>query len=241
MIVLFTDFGLPYTAQMHAALRRAEWQGDIVSLFEDAPSFDARASAYLLAAYVNDFPFNATFVCVVDPGVGGDRVPVSIKAGSQWFVGPDNGLFEIILRQRKDCTPWRITWRPEALSASFHGRDLFSPVAAMLANNIDPATLAEPFKPTRLEAWPDDLAEVIYIDGFGNAMTGIRAGNLAGSTEIEVGGKRLSSAQTFSKNAIGQAFWYENANGLVEISVNQGRADHEFGLKVGNSLIIHTK
>jgi S-adenosylmethionine hydrolase len=215
-------------------------RGDIISLFDDAPSFVAKASAYILSACVQDFPPNATFVCVVDPGVSGDRAPIAVKAGSQWFVGPDNGLFEFLLR-RKECVPWKITWQPEALSPSFHGRDLFPPVAAMLADGTDPATLAEPFKPLRRDAWPDDIAEVTYIDEFGNAMTGIRVDNLSSNTEIEVNGKKLLRSQTFSENAIGDAFWYENANGLAEILVNQGRADHEFGLKVGNTLIIHTK
>ncbi len=241
MLVLFTDFGLPYTAQMHTALRQSGWKGDIISLLQDAPSFNSKASAYLLASYVPKFPSNTIFICVVDPGVGGSRAPIAIKADKNWFIGPDNGLFEIILRQCKECIPWRITWQPESLSASFHGRDLFAPVAGMLAGGTHPKTLAEPFKPSRREAWPDDLAEVIYIDGFGNAMTGIRINNLSNNTEIEVNGKRLLRSQKFSDNAIGQAFWYENANGMVEISVNQGHADHELGLKVGNSLELYTK
>jgi S-adenosylmethionine hydrolase len=111
----------------------------------------------------------------------------------------------------------------------------------MLGGGTRPEILAEPFKLSRRKAWPDDLAEVIYIDGFGNAITGIRVNNLSGRAEIEVNGNRLFRSQMFSENAIGQAFWYENANGLVEVSVNQGRADQEFGLKVGDSLEIYTK
>ena len=240
MIVLFTDFGLPYTGQMRSALRQAGWRGDIISLFDDAPSFDPKASAYLLATYADDFPDNAVFVCVIDPGVGSDRAPVALKAGAQWFVGPDNGLVEVLIR-RRDATAWRLTWQPDRLSNSFHGRDLFAPVAAKLALGVDPATLAEPHAPLRMEAWPDDLAEIIYIDGLGNAMTGLRADSLSKDAEIKVAGQQLSLAETFSNREPGQAFWYKNANGLVEISVNLGRADQELGLKPGNSLKILNK
>ena len=240
MIVLFTDFGLPYTGQMRSALRTAGWQGDVISLFDDAPSFDPKASAYLLAAYTNDFPENAIFVCVVDPGVGSDRAPVAVKAGTQWFIGPDNGLFEVLLR-RRETVAWRITWQPDHLSATFHGRDLFSPVAAKLALGIDPTTLAEPYSPLRMEAWPDDLAEIIYIDEFGNAMTGLRAEGFSDDAEFEIAGRRLGRAKTFSNREPGQAFWYKNANGLVEISINLGRADQEVRLKPGNSLKILNK
>jgi S-adenosyl-L-methionine hydrolase (adenosine-forming) len=240
MIVLFTDFGLPYTGQMRSAVRQAGWQGDIISLFDDVPSFNPKASAYLLAAYADDFPDNSVFVCVVDPGVGGDRAPVAVKAGAQWFIGPDNGLFEVLLR-RRNATAWRITWQPDSLSASFHGRDLFSPVAAMLVTGIDPAKLADPHTPLRMEAWPDELAEIIYIDGFGNAITGLRAEGLSDDAEIEIAGRRLSRAETFSNREPGQAFWYNNANGLVEISINLGRADQEFRLKPGNSIKILNK
>jgi S-adenosylmethionine hydrolase len=237
LIVLFTDFGLPYTGQMRSALRQAGWQGDIVSLFDDVPSFDPKATAYLLSAYAADFPDNAVFVCVVDPGVGSDRAPIVVKAGEQWFVGPDNGLFEILLR-RREATTWRITWQPDRLSASFHGRDLFAPVAAKLALGSDPTTISKPYDPLRMDTWPDDLAEIIYIDGFGNAMTSIRSETLSEGSEIEVSGQRVGFAKTFSNREPGRAFWYKNANGLVEISVNLGRADEELKLKPGNSLKI---
>jgi S-adenosylmethionine hydrolase len=115
-------------------------------LFDDVPSFDPKATAYLLSAYAADFPDNAVFVCVVDPGVGSDRAPIVVKAGEQWFVGPDNGLFEILLR-RREATTWRITWQPDRLSASFHGRDLFAPVAAKLALGSDPTTISKPYDP----------------------------------------------------------------------------------------------
>ena len=137
MIVLFTDFGRgPYLGQMHAVLTRLAPEIPVVELFSDAPAFDAKASAYLLAAYAEVFAKGDVFICVVDPGVGGPRAPLVVEAGGRWYVGPDNGLLAMVARRAQATgapQAWEITWRPERLSASFHGRDLFAPVAAELA------------------------------------------------------------------------------------------------------------
>lgn len=231
MIALFTDFGSrgPYVGQMQAALLREAPGIPWVDLLHDAPAFDAQASAYLLASLVESFPAATVFLCVVDPGVGSaSRRPVILHAGGQWFVGPDNGLLSIVARRQATTAEWfEILWRPEKLSASFHGRDLFAPVAARLAQGEIPhcSPLSEPILP----AWPDDLAQIIYIDDFGNAVTGLRAGHLPLGTRLH----GLPRAQTFSDVPVGQGFWYENANGLAEIAVNQGHAAKSLGLRVG--------
>jgi S-adenosylmethionine hydrolase len=242
MIVLFTDFGLagPYTGQMKAVLRRAAPETEIIDLFADAPAGDPRASAYLLAAYAAWFPPGTIFLCVVDPGVGGARAPLMIEADRRWFVGPENGLFEIVLRRVQHARCYEIAWRPAALSASFHGRDLFAPVAAMLADNERPG--AHERAPQRQADWPDDLAEVVYIDHYGNALTGLRAGTVAPTAALVIGdGIRVAPikhAATFSSVPEGAAFWYENSNGLVEIAVNRGRAAEVLGLAIGSKLTV---
>ena len=86
------------------------------------------------------------------------------------------------------------------------------------------------------EPWPDDLYEVIYIDHFGNAMTGIRASVLSKDRVLKVNGQSLKFARTFADVKVGQAFWYENANGLIEIAVNQGRADALLGIRVSDPI-----
>ena len=135
---------------------------------------------------------------------------------------------------------WRITWRPGALSASFHGRDLFAPVAAWLARGDAPDALGEeiPAGAGRHPDWPDDLPAIVYVDHFGNAITGLRAAALPEDAAIEAGGRRLGRLETFSDAAEGDAFWYENANGLAEIAVNRGRADTAIGLAVGDSVTV---
>ena len=242
MIVLFTDFGLagPYVGQMKAVLHHAAPQCPVVDLIADAPRFDPKASAYLLAAYAGSFDNGSVFLCVVDPGVGSARAPLAIEADGRWYVGPDNGLLAIVVRRAAAVRAWKITWRPERLSASFHGRDLFAPVAARLA--LGEAPPGDAVAPAKLVGsdWPDDLAEIVYLDSYGNAMTGLRASGLPPQCSLSVGGHRLPPARTFSDVAPGEAFWYENANGLAEIAVNQGSAVAALGLAPGQPVAVES-
>ncbi len=235
MIVLFTDFGLlgPYTGQMKAVLTRMAPAVPVVDLFADAPTGDPKASAYLLAAYSAWFPEGTVFLAVVDPGVGSDRPAVIVEASGRWFVGPGNGLFELVQRRPQRARCWEIAWRPETLSASFHGRDLFAPVAAQIARGDDPPGRPIDERPIRRPDWPDDLAEVVYFDHYGNAITGLRASAVPQDAKLAVAGRRLEAARTFSDRPPGAAFWYANSNGLAEIAVNRGRADRALGLTVG--------
>ncbi len=241
MIVLFTDFGEvgPYAGQLKAILRRYALHEEVVDLLHDAPRFQAKASSYLLAALIDVFPTDAVFLCVVDPGVGSDRPAIVVEADGCHFVGPDNGLFEITMRRANHTSVWNITLQPERLSASFHGRDLFAPVAAMIAEGKpvpgDPAPVAQ----ARRTDWPDDLAEIVYIDNFGNAMTGLRARELAPEARIEIAGRTMTRARTFSDLPPGEPFWFENSSGLAEVAVNQGRADDALGLAIGDALTVH--
>lgn len=236
MIVLFTDFGLhgPYTGQMKAVLHRVAPGTPVIDLFSDAPVGNPKASAYLLAAYATWFPAGTVFLCVVDPGVGSARPPVIVEADGRWYVGPGNGLFELVQRRSREARSWDIEWKPEHLSASFHGRDLFAPVAAMLARGEPLPGRPRQDEADRRRDWPDDLGEIVYVDHYGNAMTGMRAAILPSDAKLSVTGGMLERATTFSDRPAGTSFWYENSNGLAEIAVNQGRADRELGLTIGS-------
>ena len=241
MIVLFTDFGLqgPYTGQMKAVLHEMAPGVPVIDLFADAPAGNPKASAYLLAAYAQWFAPGTMFLCVVDPGVGGTRPPVILEADGRWYVGPGNGLFELVERRAAKARGWDIDWRPQRLSASFHGRDLFAPVAAMMARGEPPP--GRPRKEAdRRGGWPDDLAEIVYVDHFGNALTGLRAAMLPPKARLSAAGRVLERATTFSDRPPGAAFWYDNSNGLAEIAVNQGRADRDLGLAIGSPVEIIT-
>jgi S-adenosylmethionine hydrolase len=234
MIALFTDFGRgPYVGQMRAVLARLAPGLPVIDLLADAPAFQPQLAAYLLPAYAGEFPAGTVFCCVVDPGVGGARAALALQADGRWFVGPDNGLLGVVARRAAAAVAYEILWRPERLSDSFHGRDLFAPVAAGLATGARPAwrRWEAPLLP---DDWPAELARIVYVDGYGNAMTGLRAASLPAAAWIEAAGRRLPRRRTFSEAPPGAAFWYENANGLAEIAVNQGSAAAALGLRPGD-------
>ncbi|MBK8175170.1 MAG: SAM-dependent chlorinase/fluorinase [Rhodospirillales bacterium] len=243
MIVLVTDFGLdgPYTGQVRAVLADKAPGIGVIDLFADAPPFDPQAAAYLIAAYADGFPSGSVFLCVIDPGVGSERRPCCVLAGHRWFIGPDNGLFDVVVRRaHPHVAAWRIDGRSERASATFHGRDVFAPVAASLARGGPlPGPPISPQSLRRFD-WPDDLARIVYVDGYGNAISGMRASMVDGDARITVGGLRLGRARCFADVSPGEAFWYENANGLLEIAVNCGRAADDLGLRPGTPVLIET-
>ena len=234
-IILFTDFGAegPYIGQMQAVLQQQAPGVPVIDLLSTAPAGNPRLSAYLLAALRCFFPAQSIFLSVVDPGVGGPRAAVVVQADGQYFVGPDNGLFNTVALQARNTKCWQIEWRPEHCSMSFHGRDLFAPVAARLATG----TAEQLLKRGRLsgtEDWPADLPALIYFDHYGNAMTGLRYSDaLAGKKLRIAGGRELSQADTFCALPRGEPFWYNNSIGLVEIAVNRGSARDQLQLRPG--------
>jgi S-adenosylmethionine hydrolase len=241
MIVLFTDFGWqgPYVGQIKAVLAQQARDQVVIDLMHDAPAFNFRAAAYLLASLVDPFPKNTVFLAVVDPGVGTDeRRPCALQADGRWYVGPDNGLFNIIAKQSTEYKAWVIDWQPESLSDSFHGRDLFAPVAAQLASGQLPP-LTETSLLMNPDDWPRDLAEVIYLDSFGNAMTGLGGDRISKDATLVINNARLKYSRVFAEAERGEPFWYVNSNGLVEIAYNQAGAAQTLGLEVGTPLQVN--
>ncbi len=232
MIALFTDFGLtdPYVGQLHAMLVHEAPGVPVVDLFHGVPNFDVRAGAYLLPSFTRNFPSGTVFLCVVDPGVGSERTPVMVRVDGCWYVGPDNGLFSVLASRSQHVECYAILWRPPFLSESFHGRDLFAPVAGRLARGELPE--CEP-APLELPKWPADLPQVLYIDHYGNGVTGLRGEALTKDRRLRIGRHTLRHARVFSEAARGRAFWYVNANGLVEIAVREGSAARRLGLRFG--------
>lgn len=237
MIVLFTDFGVqdPYVGQMKAVLAQQAPGVAVIDLLHHVPDYDIRAGAYLLAAYMPVFPADSVFVCVVDPGVGTDRLPCVARIGQRWFVGPDNGLFSVLQQRHNQTEWWTIQAPQQAISATFHGRDVFAPVAARLACG-DYSGLQVTPAPAISGNFPQELAEIIYIDHYGNLVSGYRFASLPADVQIEVSGIVVGPAHTFSDVAPGEPFYYCNSNGLLEIAVNQGNASQRFGASVGDPL-----
>ncbi len=239
MIGLLTDFGTrdPYVGQLHAVLAQRAPGTVVVDLWHHLPPFDSRAAAYLIPAYARSLPPGSVYMCVVDPGVGSARPAVALQLDGDWYVGPDNGLFAMLWRRARARECHAIDWRPPVLSASFHGRDLFAPAAAMLARGAPPAMHAAGLGATG-EDWPDELPEVVYIDHYGNAITGMRAAAVDSRSILRLGDRRIVHAGTFSDTGPGEAFWYENSNGLVEIAVNRGNASEQLRIRHGDQFAV---
>ncbi len=234
MIVLFTDFGTrdPYVGQLKSRLVEYAPAHVVVDLLHEVPDFNPHAGAHLLAAFASGFPTGTVFLTIVDPGVGTPREALVLLAAGRWFVGPDNGLLSVLAARADDAKFWRIVWKPAALSATFHGRDLFAQVAAEIARGDFPTDKLQPQEKPALEFDAGDLPRVIYIDHYGNAWTGVRA--VPANTRVQAAGRLFSHSESFGFVGRGEGFWFVNSVGLVELAVNRGSAAASFGLKLGD-------
>ena len=238
MIFLFTDFGAAdlYVGQVKAVLQQYAPEARVVDLLHEAPAFNIKASAHLLAALAGQLPAGSVTMAVVDPGVGGERKPVAVLADDRWFVGPDNGLMSVVAARAERAEAHVIGWRPKKLTASFHGRDLFAPVAGMLVRGDRKAVKLGKSRSLTVGLGATDLAEVVYVDHYGNAMTGLRASGLRRKATLVVGRRRIERARVFSDVGAGKIFWYENSLGLAEIAARGASAAAALALAVGASV-----
>jgi S-adenosyl-L-methionine hydrolase (adenosine-forming) len=237
MIFLFTDFGAAdiYVGQVKAVLHAHAPRVPVIDLLHDAPAFNVKAGAHLLAALMTRVPSGAVTLAVVDPGVGGARKAVAIRADGRWLVGPDNGLLSVAAARARKREVYAVGWRPRELSASFHGRDLFAPVAGLLARG-DRKTAK--LRKTRLAVSfrAHDLGAVIYVDHFGNVVTGLRASALGRDRVLLVNGCQIPYARIYSEVPPAKLFWYENSLGLVELAANSESAQRMLGISLGDPL-----
>jgi S-adenosylmethionine hydrolase len=240
MILLFTDYGAAdiYVGQLKAVLAQRAPGIPVIDLLHEAPPFNVSAGAHLLSALTTRLRAGTVVLAVVDPGVGGERDAIAVCADGCWVVAPDNGLASVLAARATSTDLYSIGWRPDDLSASFHGRDLFAPVAAMLARGDRNGARLEPKSGLSVALGPGDLAEIVYVDHFGNAMTGLRACNLSRKTRLAVAGRSMAYAHVFSAAPGGEPFWYENSIGLAEIAANASSAAHSLGLAIGQRVSI---
>ncbi len=237
-IMLFTDFGSNdlYVGQVKSVLERYAPGVPVIDLLHEAPMFDPRASAHLLAALAARLPRGTVVMGVVDPGVGTARDAVVLRADGRWFVGPDNGLFSVAFGRAATRSLWRLREMPQGASASFHGRDVFAPLAAAVATDDFPNESVEQSPRLATTLPHEDLAEVIYVDHYGNAFTGMRADGAPQTRRLAVAGLEIAHARVFGDAPPRGAFWYANSLGLVEVAVNGGSAAATLGLGIGTPL-----
>ena len=236
--MLFTDFGTTdiYVGQVKSVLHRLAPGATVIDLAHDLQAFNIRAAAHLLDALKDRFEEGSVFMCVVDPGVGGTRRPVVMQAAGRHFVGPDNGLLSVVAARAAEKRYWRVVWRPAELSDSFHGRDLFAPIAAHIAAGTLRSDEIQASTALEVDFGEDDLQQIIYVDHYGNACTGIRSVHAGDNKILLAKGRRIGRARVFGDVPPRNLLWYVNSFGLVEIALNGGDAARTLGLQVGDSI-----
>ena len=249
IITLITDFGTAdwFVGGMKGVILGINPQVSIVDITHDVPVGDIRAGAFALLASYRCFPRHTVHLAVVDPGVGSQRAAIVVRTADYFFVGPDNGVLSFALSQEKVLDVRRldndVCFR-KPVSNTFHGRDIFAPVAARLTQNVPFDSLGEKLNDYVRLDWPQPRrggavggvlrGEIIYIDRFGNAITNINT--LAGSvSKIRVQGKVECDLKKFYQEvAPGQPLGIIGSSGFLEIAVNNGNAAQELGLKIGD-------
>lgn len=257
LIALFTDFGThdAYVAQMKGAIFTIHPDARLIDLNHEAGRFDVRGAAYLLAASAAFFPARTIVVAVVDPGVGSARRPVMLQTDrGKWFIGPDNGLFtEVIAREglRSAAVLDRPAYyRSPEVSATFHGRDIFAPIAAHLAAGVDPEQLGSATAEVQtLSRTPPHrvgdrlMGDILHIDHFGNVVTNLtrqwlNATPLPPQVFCLHRGKAhpVQLVNTYAEGEPGRLLGLINSDQYFEFAIAQGSAEAFMGAAVGDGI-----
>ena len=261
IITLLTDFGTRdyFVGAMKGVILSANPAATIVDLTHDVPPQDIRAAAFNLLATYSDFPSGTIHLAVVDPGVGSSRRPILIECVEQLFVGPDNGLFSWICERERRFVARHLTnerFFRQPTSATFHGRDVFAPVAAALSNGV----VAEELGPlitdlieleTLTPRTNDDgtvEAAIIHIDRFGNCITNLTVEHLAAGVNrqphLVVNGQEINCRREFFSDATqsdGTLFMIRGSAGFIEIAAQNSSAATILKAQPGRPIRLQTR
>ena len=257
-ITLTTDFGARdwFVGTMKGIMLGINPRAVIVDLTHEIPLGDIRAGAFALMAGYRYFPEGTLHIVVVDPGVGSQRRPIAVQTANYFFVGPDNGVLSWALAHEK-IKAIRQLENPKyflkTISRTFHGRDIFAPVAAHLSRGRALKQLGRELKDFIRLPWPEPTktrstirGEIVYTDHFGNAITNIEAELLPGGRKVtcEVIGKRkvrCARAECYDTVPANSPVAVIGSSGFLEIAVNGDSAAKRFRLKTGDAVIVQMK
>ena len=250
-IALLSDFGTKdwFVASMKGVILSVNPRAVIIDINHDIPAGDITAGAFNLLACHAWFPKGTIFVAVIDPGVGSRRAAVAVKAGGYVFVGPDNGLFSLIIDNyyKSEVRSLEKTrYFQKEISSTFHGRDIFAPVAAHLSRGVAFEKVGSKIKsllplstiPVARAAGRRIEGSVVYIDRFGNAITTLSSSLASQARRIRVKGHTIPLCGCYSDVAQGKPVAVIGSCGFVEISVNRGNAAQKMRLKIGDKVIV---
>ncbi len=242
IITLLTDFGTkdPYVASLKGIILGINPQCTVIDITHQVGPRDIGEGAFILANAYACFPRGTIHLAVVDPGVGGPRRPILLETGNYIFVGPDNGLFTMALKGEKVKQAVVLTegkYFLPRVSDTFHGRDLFAPVAGHLSLGVSPGKFGDrigswtelPFPKARIIGG-ELIGAIIHIDAFGNLISNIDRGQLtefSGKRHIvvRIGKKRINGLKSgYWEGKMDELIALIGSGGFLEISVREGSA-----------------
>ncbi|NCO67191.1 MAG: hypothetical protein CO148_03530 [Nitrospirae bacterium CG_4_9_14_3_um_filter_41_27] len=257
IITLTTDFGYndPFIGIMKGVILNINPFVNIIDITHGISPQNIMEAAFAIKMSYSSFPSKTIHVVVVDPGVGSVRRPILVVTDYHYFVGPDNGVFSQIFNLTESLNVIHITaehyFMPQR-SSTFHGRDIFAPVAAWLSRGINVSNFGDTITdyvtiPVPLPVMPAKNTiegNVIYIDHFGNAITNIKAqkiedlfgSNLEGRLKVIVKGKEAPLKNYYSQAEDDGIYSLINSFGYLELFVNKGSANSNFGITVGEKV-----
>jgi S-adenosyl-L-methionine hydrolase (adenosine-forming) len=243
IVTLLTDFGTAdgYVGELKGVLATGAAGVAIVDIAHDLAPHDMEGARLALARYWRRFPPGTVHLVVIDPGVGGDRAALAVESEGRFLVGPDNGVLSpALLHAGARCVSLPV---PPSAAPTFHGRDVFAPAAAELAQGIALDALGEPFGEPVIRRTPEAVRRddgviagvVITIDRFGNAVTNLMARR---GGAITVGRRRLPLARAYVDAEHGALVALVGSSGLVEIACRDGNAAAMLGLERGSQVLL---
>lgn len=242
-VTFLTDFGRrdTYVAEMKGAVLMHAPTATLVDITHEVPMGDVAAGAFLVSRSWHCFPADTVHLAVVDPGVGTERRAIALRHERHHFVGPDNGLLSPVLT---DSVIVEIAI-PANASSTFHGRDVFAPVAGQLAAGVKLEDLGVPIRHPITLSLPQPrhtegrtFGTVVFIDHFGNLVTNLPGTWVTPETELMVGGIAVGTVcSTFADVAPGEFVAYVGSGGTVEVGVREGSAAVRSGVRVGGEVV----
>jgi len=247
LVVILTDFGSrsPFPGIMKGVMLTINPELKFVDLSNDITPYNVMEALFILKHSLYYFPDGSIFLVVVDPGVGSDRKGLIVKTKKHVFVAPDNGVLSFLFDTNPEV--WEITYKPERLSKTFHGRDIFAPVVAKLSLGVDPGTLGKRYyNPVKIKIPEPEikkdkiLGRVIFIDNFGNCTTNIEQKYLHEIPRaLIIKNQHIEKfVSSYSEAKEGEPIMIINSFGFLEIAINQGNASKTLGIESGDKVIL---
>jgi len=238
IITLTTDFGSRdgYVGAVKGVIARMSPDATIIDIAHDVPRGDIAHAAWVVSTASREYPQGAIHMVVVDPGVGGARQGVIVDAGSQRYVGPDNGIFGYLEVESVHAIMKTALLAPK-ISSTFHGRDIFAHVAARLAAGYKPLDFGKATRLVGTLPWgkrPEGVGRIVHIDVYGNLISDLPAREAGGY--VMIGTRRVAVVRTYEDVAPGELLAYVGSSGTIEIAIRDGRAD-SLGFARGSKIL----